>query len=330
MTEKSKKRHPAAAALLSLCLMGLGQLYNGQRRRAIVFLALDILPYVLVVTMSGFLLSFQGIMIFYLAMSIFLGIRIFSVVDAFRGARRVGAMALQRYNRWYVYVSVFFAMVIVQSAIEWAFERPVAGFSIPSGAMQPTLLVGDYLYANKKAYADRAPERGDIAIFRKPPENEIDYIKRIVGLPGDRIQMLDGVLHINGAAVDRVRIEDFTVDSYGREITQYEETLPNGRTHRILEDNGDEGRSDNTKEFVVPEGHYFVLGDNRDNSADSRVIGFIPAENMVGRAEILFFSIHGSAAFWEVWKWPSAIRYERIGSGIDQDSKSDGGPRSYQ
>ena len=318
MTEKSKKRHPAAAALLSLVLMGLGQLYNGRPRRAGVFLALAVLPYVLVFTLSGFLLSFQGIMILYLAISIFAGIKIFSVVDAFRGARRAGVMELQRYNRWYVYLSLLLAVVVIQWAIEWAFERRVASYSIPSGAMQPTLLVGDYLFADKNAYAGQAPEHGDIAVFRKPPENEIDYIKRIVGLPGDRIQLLDGILHINGKAVDRERIEDFSMSAYARDAMQYIETLPNGRTHRIIENNGDHGRLDNTREFFVPEGHYFAMGDNRDNSADSRMFGFIPAENMVGRAEILFFSNDGSAAFWEVWKWPSAIRYGRIGSQVDE------------
>ena len=113
--------------------------------------------------------------------------------------------------------------------------------------------------------------------------------------------MLKGILHINGEAVERERIEDFS-EAYGRKVTQYIETLPNGHKHRILETRGDEGRSDNTDEVTVPAGHYFAMGDNRDNSADSRVIGFVPAENMVGRAEILFFSTDGSAALWEVWK----------------------------
>lgn len=316
MTDKIKKRYPAVAALLSLVLMGLGQLYNGQPRRAVVFLALNVLPYVAIAMMSGFLLFFQGIIVFYLAILIFVGIKVFSVIDAFLGARRAGEMALRRYNRWYVYVSVFLAVVVVQSVIELAFERPVASFSIPSGAMKPTLLVGDYLHADKNAYADRAPERGDIAIFRKPPENEIDYIKRIVGLPGDRIQMLDGILHINGEAVGRERIEDF-IDDLGRGVPRYIETFPNGRAHKILETAGDNGRLDNTPEFVVPEGHYFFMGDNRDNSADSRVIGYIPAENMIGMARIIFFSSHGRASFWQVWKWPFDIRYERIGSAVN-------------
>lgn len=227
--------------------------------------------------------------------------------------------------------TIFYAFLIAIAVRIVAFEP----FNIPSGSMKPTLLVGDYLFVSKYTYGysrysfpfgfppfsgriwESPVERGDVAVFRKPPENEIDYIKRIIGLPGDRIQVLDGILHINGDAVERKRIEDFVVDAYGREAAQYIETLPNGRTHRILETEGDDGRSDNTDEVTVPDGHYFAMGDNRDNSADSRVIGFIPAENMVGRAEILFFSTDGSAALWEFWRWPFATRYSRLFSGVE-------------
>lgn len=227
--------------------------------------------------------------------------------------------------------TVFFAFLIAIAVRVAVFEP----FNIPSGSMKPTLLVGDYLFVSKYSYGysrysfplglvpfsgriwESQVERGDVAVFRKPPENEIDYIKRIIGLPGDRIQVMKGILHINGEAVKRERVEDFVVDSYGRTAVQYIETLPNGRTHRILEDEGDKGRLDDTVEHVVPDGHYFAMGDNRDNSSDSRVIGFVPAENMVGRAEILFFSTDGSAALWEVWKWPFAIRYSRLFNGVD-------------
>ncbi|MBE9553097.1 MAG: signal peptidase I [Proteobacteria bacterium] len=227
--------------------------------------------------------------------------------------------------------TVFYAFLIAIAVRIVAFEP----FNIPSGSMKPTLLVGDYLFVSKYTYGysrysfpfgippisgriwESPVERGDVAVFRKPPENEIDYIKRIVGLPGDRIQVLKGILHINGEAVERERIEDFVVDAYGRKVVQYIETLPNGRTHRILETGGDAGRSDNTDEFTVPPGNYFAMGDNRDNSADSRVIGFIPAENLVGRAEILFFSTDGSAALWEFWRWPFAVRYSRLFDGVE-------------
>lgn len=226
--------------------------------------------------------------------------------------------------------TIFYAFMIAIAVRIVAFEP----FNIPSESMLPTLLKGDYLFVSKYTYGysrysfpfgfppfsgriwESPVERGDVAVFRKPPENEIDYIKRIIGLPGDRIQVLDGILHINGEAVERERIEDFTGDN-GRKVNQYIETLPNGREHRILEAKGDEGPSDKTDEVTVPDGQYFAMGDNRDNSADSRVIGFIPAENMVGRAEILFFSTDGSAKIWEVWRWPFATRYSRLFNGVE-------------
>jgi signal peptidase I len=158
-------------------------------------------------------------------------------------------------------------------------------------------------------------------VFKLPRDNKTDYIKRIIGLPGDRIQMINGILHINGEPVKRDRIEDFvTTDQFGRQVrvAQYMETLPNGRKHHIIEES-DAGSLDNTQVFVVPENHFFAMGDNRDNSLDSRVgsmVGFVPVENLVGRAEFLFFSIDEGSRFWEFWKWPLAVRFSRIFDGV--------------
>jgi signal peptidase I len=189
-------------------------------------------------------------------------------------------------------------------------------FGTPSGSLKPTLLVGDYFFASKFSYgytrysfpfspplaviSERIfasePERGDVVVFRLPKDPSTDYVKRVVGLPGERIQMINGVLQINGIAVRRERIEDFvdTEDS-GRQvrIKQWRETLPNGVSHPTL-DMIDNGFYDNTKEYRVPAGHYFMLGDNRDNSTDSRVetaVGYVPAENLIGRVQIIFWSI---------------------------------------
>src|SRR6185369_13264943 len=165
----------------------------------------------------------------------------------------------------------------------------------------------------------REPQRGDVVVFKLPRDNKTDYIKRIIGLPGDHIQVKGGILHINGEPVKRERIEDFVDRDSGAavRIAQYIETLPNGRKHRIIEYT-DRGEYDDTPVYVVPAGKYFAMGDNRDNSLDSRVpqdrsgVGFVPAENLVGRAEFLFFSTNGTAHIWEVWKWPTAIRYGRL------------------
>ena len=211
-------------------------------------------------------------------------------------------------------------------------------FNIPSGSMENTLLVGDYLFVSKYKYGysqyafpydiipfsgriwEGKPERGDIAVFRKPTNLQEDFIKRVIGLPGDRVQMKDGVLHINGTAVPKNRVDDYEEpDSFGnsRKIHRFEETLPNGHKYHVL-DRTPDGSGDDTNEFVVPDGHYFMMGDNRDNSSDSRFqgsgdVGFVPLKNFIGRAEIIFFSTDGSADWWEVWKWPFATRWSRLG-----------------
>jgi len=208
-------------------------------------------------------------------------------------------------------------------------------FNIPSGSMIPTLLVGDYLFVSKYSYGysrysfpfspdlfegrimSDEPERGDVAVFKLPRDNKTDYIKRVIGLPGDEIQMIEGVLHINGKAIPKKRVDDFLVeDSFGnmRRVTRYEETLPNGIKYHVL-DLVPRGPSDTTEVYKVPEGHYFMMGDNRDNSTDSRVanaVGFVPLENFIGRAEIIFFSAGGEGRFWEVWKWFDNIRLRRF------------------
>src|SRR3546814_263759 len=182
-------------------------------------------------------------------------------------------------------------------------------FNIPSGSMIPTLLVGDYLFVSKMSYGYSrhslpfslplipgrvlysAPERGDVVVFKLPSDNKTDYIKRIIGLPGDTIQVVGGILHINGEAVKRRQVENFRdEDRYGRpaDVKQYVETLPNGVEHRILEISDDQP-NDDTGVYRVPEGHFFAMGDNRDNSVDSRFarVGFIPKDNLVGRAEVV-------------------------------------------
>jgi signal peptidase I len=206
-------------------------------------------------------------------------------------------------------------------------------FNIPSGSMKPTLLVGDYLFVSKFAYGysryslplglplfsgrifERLPERGDVAVFKLPSDNKTDYIKRIVGLPGDRIQVTGGRLLVNGEPVGIEPRGEFIDEGDGRQmaIPLFEETLPGGVRHSIVE-MSDTGFLDNTRVYEVPPGHVFAMGDNRDNSLDSRVdhVGFVPLENLIGRAEILFFSVDGSARLWEVWKWPFAVRYERL------------------
>jgi signal peptidase I len=207
-------------------------------------------------------------------------------------------------------------------------------FNIPSASMVPTLLVGDYLFVSKFSFgysfasmpysakifdgriASSLPERGDVVVFKLPRDGKTDYIKRLVGLPGDRIQVIRGLLHINGEAAKIERIEDFLESDGGfvRRVPQFVETLPGGRQHRILKLHND-GFYNNTPEFTVPPGHYFAMGDHRDNSQDSRdpnAVGFVPFENLVGRAQFLFFSTDGTASYLLPWTWFTAARYTRL------------------
>lgn len=208
--------------------------------------------------------------------------------------------------------------------------------SIPSESMLPTLLVGDYLFVSKFAYGysryslpfgppifsgrilEGPVKRGDVVVFKLPRDNETDYIKRVIGLPGDSIQMKNGVLYLNGRAVPREAAGSFEISkgSMSFSVPQFRETLPNGVTYITL-DALRNGPADNTQVFNVPEGHIFAMGDNRDNSLDSRApftigVGYIPIENVIGRAEVLFYSTNGTASWWEFWQWPAAVRYDRI------------------
>lgn len=232
----------------------------------------------------------------------------------------------------------------------------VSPFNIPSESMLPRLLDGDYLFATKWNYGytkyslpfslplipgrvfAHQPERGDIAIFKAPPGNDMDYIKRVIGLPGDEIQMKHGQLFINGTAVPKVRVGDFVLPvspnthCYSPQFQktapngkpacyypQFRETLPNGKSYNVL-DLGPTPQDD-TGVYVVPEDHLFMMGDNRDNSADSRFpaiegegIGMVPEKNLIGKAAIMMFSTDGSAVWYKPWTWFTAARWNRIGS----------------
>ena len=225
--------------------------------------------------------------------------------------------------------TVFYAIVIAILIRTFLFEP----FKIPSGSMYPTLYVGDYLFVSKYTYgyskhslpfslplisgriwADM-PERGDVVVFKFPQDNKTDFIKRIIGLPGDKVKVEDGRLYINDKLIERKEAEDFVIrDAAGNaeRFRQYKEVLPEGFEHMIIEIS-DMENADNILEVTVPQGSFFVMGDNRDKSNDSRFdVGFVPFENLVGKARFLFFSHNDEGAWYKPWTWPKMIRWERL------------------
>jgi len=234
----------------------------------------------------------------------------------------------------------------------------VSPFNIPSESMQPRLVVGDYLLVSKWSYGysryslpfnlplipgrlfASQPERGDVVVLKAPPGDSVDYIKRVIGLPGDTVQMIKGQLYLNGKAVPKRRIGDFKIkvspntrcydrsfearDAVGDPICsypRYRETLPSGRSYDVLDLTV--SPRDTTEPIIVPEGKMFLMGDNRDNSLDSRFpaiegqgIGIVPQENLVGKALVSVFSTDGSASWLLPWTWFSAARWDRIGQGF--------------
>lgn len=231
----------------------------------------------------------------------------------------------------------------------------ISPFNIPSESMQPRLVVGDYLLVSKWSYGysryslpfnlplipgrifASQPDLGDVVVFKAPPVNDNDYIKRVIGLPGDTIAMRDGQVILNGEPIPKKRIADFVIaqspnthciapqfagtDDTGGAVCrypQYRETLPNGRSYNVLD--LFVSPRDTTEPVIVPEGHMFLMGDNRDNSLDSRYpaienegIGIVPQENLVGRAMVSVFSTDGSANWLLPWTWFTAARWDRIG-----------------
>ena len=228
-----------------------------------------------------------------------------------------------------IVIAIFIALLIRSFVAE--------PFNIPSGSMKPNLLVGDFIFVSKWSYGysrhslpfslpiipkkifGKLPERGDVVVFKTPQDNRTDYIKRVIGLPGDKIRIIEGQIEINGSLILRKKIDDFVdVASTGnkKRIRKYLEYFNESEFEVI--DITNSGIVDNTQQYIVPDEHFFVMGDNRDNSQDSRfinIVGYIPAKNLVGKAEFIFFSLENSR-FLELWKWPKAIRFDRLFKAI--------------
>lgn len=287
----AKRRRPWLAAILSFLFLGLGQLYNGQLRRALVLLGFGLALNVMMIGLALFAIPrwFAGLVVLVALNLISIAVRVVAATKAFVDARRIKAIVPTPWNRWYTCAALAVATTLPAFV---PVEDGVRTYSIPAASMAPGLQVGDLVLAERGAYVDRQPERGEIVVFVGPGGS--DYVKRVVGLPGDTIQIIGGVLHLNGEPVSRRPLTGAErTDSTGaRDMAAfYVEQLPGGRSYRIREAS-DDGPLDDTPEYVVPDGYYFVLGDNRDASQDSRTaaVGFVSGNSLKDRPRYIFWS----------------------------------------
>lgn len=233
-------------------------------------------------------------------------------------------------------VGEFVRMILLAAIIAFGIRTFVfEPFNIPSGSMVPGLQIGDFLFVSKYTYGYSSksatvgvlpiegrvggslPQRGDVIVFKPPPKPEMDFIKRLIAVPGDLVAVKSGVIYINDKPIQRERIGPVMFqDREGpnlRPATEYRETIAPGVSYSIYQE-VDDGPLDNFGPVTVPPGHYFFMGDNRNNSQDSRTnyVGFVPLENIVGKAQFIWFSLEPPTSFFEIWQWPFAVRWERM------------------
>ena len=300
---RTSRARLAWSGLLSLVIPGLGQVYaRSWRLGAILMLAAwSVDAGTRVLTSFAGPTPLNAALMIVLVGALLLGLHIGTAVDAIRRARRMTDRPRPGWMRstWLAAI-VFLTLSIALQAtcpIGWR------SFSIPAGSSMPTLLIGDVLLADVR-YAGQMPERGDVVIFHYPRDQTVDYVKRVIGLPGDHVQLTNGMLYLNGARIFREPAGDFVSNEDGIRmlLKRYKEILPNGRTYYILKAT-DQGEINNTPVYVVPPGTFFTLGDNRDNSADSRFlngVGYVPVAHLVGTARVVYWAHDWSRLFTSV------------------------------
>ena len=326
------------AALLSFFIPGLGQIFAGRYRRGAAFL-LAILVAVLIIKASALLwprgsaavMPLIAVAVLLVALTV-----VWAVIDAWRVARQRPVVRLRWRMRCAIYAA-FFVGWFVTDALLLTGPRWRA-FSVPSESMLPTLEIGDDFYVRVGYFRDHEPQRGDLVVFRLPCDYSlldpavaaqershcdpsVEFVKRIIGLPGDRVQLRKGVVYLNDAPLARQSIGSFTYATFADDTPtgypEFEETAPGGARYRVILSPGGDRDLDDTDLFAVPPGRYFVLGDNRDDSADSRDpasgVGFVPRDSLVGKAALIYFSRDGRLTLRPNSGGSPAIRWERLG-----------------
>ena len=277
-----KKRNPFVAALLSFLTPGLGSFYNSNNNLFYIFFISFIF--------FGYLQTISNIYFFLVSGSIAILIWIFSIFHSFFQAKKIKEIELGKLKKFYIYLIPIIILFI--SNIYFSSNTKFISFNIPAKSMQPTLLVGDYLFFDKNYYLKNEVKYGDLVVFKTP--DDVDFVKRVIGMPGDNIQILDGEILLNDVFINKIKTNDFVeTDMQGntKRIRKFKERLFNIE-YEVL-DLVDNGIVDNTNIYKVPEGHYFVMGDNRDNSLDSRFmdqIGFVPVDKILHRANFIYWA----------------------------------------
>jgi signal peptidase I len=334
------------AFLLSLVIPGLGQAYNREYKRGVVVgvtVAVGLLFALSFVKLSALVwrappMLTYGVIVAGVIAS--LGLVIWAAIAAFRHANLGGRPTFGWKLRYLIYLGFILGWQLPNTLAHLIPGlRPVRA---ASESMLPTLELGDNFFVVDGYYHRNEPERGELAIFKFPCDYSrldptaaslyrarcdpsTDWIKRIIGLPGDRLQMRNGILYINDEAVKRKRVEDYSYSGFeharGTQFAQYDESMPGGIHYRIIKLFHEDQPLDNTPVFIVPAGRYFVLGDNRDNSVDSRDpyggVGYVPADHLVGPATFVFFSLDHGQRVDAARQWLPVIRWERLGLALD-------------
>jgi signal peptidase I len=277
-------RRPWAAVLISVIFSpAMGMLYLGRGRAGLAWFFL---------TLAGFALLVVAAHLELLPLSLESAILLAGLAVVVGGAVHCGRTAAKLggavpgkwFAHWYALLAICLVSYLVPGVVRGFIWEP---FNSPSSSMEPTLQVGDHFFVSKLAYSSADPQHGDLIVFLSPEDNRTNYVKRLEGLPGDRLQWQAGVLYLNGSQLRRAEVAPPLAEVPG---TFYRETLPSGRSYLIREI-ADDHRFDNTDVYEVPEGHYFFVGDSRDNSLDSRsILGFVPRENLIGKITLIYWN----------------------------------------